>query len=227
MKTVNAIRAEYAKNRDRIAEIDTMLKGAKPSQIYQDDNFIRAEQERATLKIVNHILHDNARQALFAEVFPVILEVVNSFAGKAYGEKTKEKINRLVKEKTNCACYLERGTYRDTIHFCPLNESGYSDFFYKYGDFIAEPMYIDGKNKRLFDSNKIVKLEVADFEFLGCAPYVENVRERADEIQTAFSTLKKTFNYLNGVIDNYNSLLPSSINKASVYDRNTLRYMNV
>lgn len=72
-------------------------------------------------KIKVKLLQNNARIALFHEVVPVILEVLEKYNNKPYGEKTREKIRLEVREKTGCGFYIDDGLYRNSYTIYPLD----------------------------------------------------------------------------------------------------------
>ena len=70
---------------------------------------------KATLKFQQH----NSKIALYNETLPAALEIINSYAGKPYGEKTRSKISDAIQAKTGCRCYISNGYYNSEIKFYP------------------------------------------------------------------------------------------------------------
>lgn len=71
----------------------------------------KMSEKRKDLEITIKLLKNNARVALFNDVVPVIVETLEAYAGKPYGEKTRQKISDIIKEKTGCRCYIYQQYY--------------------------------------------------------------------------------------------------------------------
>lgn len=81
---------------------------------------ISAAAERANdLRIMHKLLQNNARVALYHDVLPVVLEVLQKYAGKPYGEKTRAKIAQEVQEKTGARAYIGTNYGHDEINIYP------------------------------------------------------------------------------------------------------------
>ena len=63
-------------------------------------------------KLKLKLMQNNARIALFNEVMPIVLEVLQKYNGKPHGEKTEKKIREEIKEKTNCFVYVNIDSFR-------------------------------------------------------------------------------------------------------------------
>lgn len=66
----------------------------------------KTSEKRKDLEITIKLLRNNARVALFYDVAPVIIETLEKYSGKPYGEKTRQKISDIIKDKTGCRCYI-------------------------------------------------------------------------------------------------------------------------
>src|SRR5574344_1786958 len=107
-QTVGAINTAEAKENKLIEncmKIDN-LKERHEARKAAENDMMKASAEKKDLRITLKILISNARIALFNEVLPVALEVLKKYAGKPYGDKTKQKISDEIKEKTNCWFYI-------------------------------------------------------------------------------------------------------------------------
>lgn len=72
------------------------------------------------------------------ELFIKVHEVLNQYNGKKIGEKTKDKINKELKEKYSCHCYLTD----TTIEIVPL-ENGYScSTWYKFTNKVYKSLWL-------------------------------------------------------------------------------------
>lgn len=71
------------------------------------------------LKIARELMKNNACVALYHDVLPVVLEVLQQYAGKPYGEKTEKKIADTIHEKTGCRAYIRSRYGNDEICIYP------------------------------------------------------------------------------------------------------------
>lgn len=163
-------------------------------------------------EIIKRIEHDNNRIMLYKRVMPHILDVLNKYKGKQYGEKTKEKIRQELIEKTGCAVYLYNSWHED-ITIVPLNSEGYTDYRYNYQDFNIYVKYPKRDEKRpLSNSNTIYGgFEFTDFTLSNCHEYVNNPKEHADNILASFKVLEEQIREAERNITVFNNMLPSSM----------------
>lgn len=124
MKAYKSILKDIKKNFETIdamkAEIKRLDFSYEKSEMVQSSNFNKTEFKKIcnaanqnagkieelkdhifTAEVKARILRANARAALLNEALPVIIEACKPYAGKPYGEKTKEKI----REKVSSAGY--------------------------------------------------------------------------------------------------------------------------
>lgn len=215
MKKAFEIMEQMKQNRAKIEALEGKVKSAKWEERKFSD-FMEAAKEAELLKIENKVLHDNARQALFSEALPVILEELHKFSGKPYGEKTEKKISDAVKARINCAFYM-RSEYSGTgLHLVPLNEKGFSGCsVFGYGDFDIYTKYENGERPRVLVDNKIQMVPAEKFFLTNCAAYVENTRERAEAIRAGYAALEKQQRELESKCSEFNNLLPSGLSHAN------------
>lgn len=65
------------------------------------------------LTITIKMLKNNAKRALYVETIPAIIETLEKYNNKPYGEKTRDKISDEIKTITGCRCYV-RNSYSDS-----------------------------------------------------------------------------------------------------------------
>ena len=187
-------------------------------KIRKGDAEIKAAQDTVKeLTLINKYLKDNARQALFAEVMPVIKAEFAKFAGKPYGEKTAEKIKSAIKAKTNCHIWIERNYYNEVLHIIPLNEQGYSnctgygvDDFNVYTLFVRDQGYI-----RILPDNKINMAAFDNMTLSNCKPYNDDIPGTITELKDAFAAIQEAVKTLEDAATVFNSLKPSSVDHIS------------
>jgi hypothetical protein len=107
-KTYTDLKATEGKQNALIDKIYSApdLKTKAATRQENDAAIIKAEKKILDLKITIKLLKNNARVALFNELKPVIAESFNKYAGKPYGEKTRDKISDEIKTRTGCRCYI-------------------------------------------------------------------------------------------------------------------------
>lgn len=217
LETIRKNRAEIKKAEEYISEM--------PFSARKKDAALIAIGEKAEeLKIANQILHDNARRAFYAEVMPAALEIINSYAGKSYGEKTKEKIRQALISRANCSVYITASRYTDSITLVPLNEKGFSGTLFNYGDFEIYTKGENGERKKIIaDNNKIQALTLDDLYLSDCAEYVDDVRGRVSEIKKTYFAIQEAETALKTACDAFNILLPRGIDR--MYSSNTRNYL--
>lgn len=212
MKKAIEIIEQSKKNSAEIARIDEILKNTPFNVKKIDSKFIELSEKQNNLQIENMILHDNARRVLYAEVMPIAIEIINKYAGKQYGEKTKQKIKEEFKEKVNCTLYIYASRYSQQITITPLNEKGFNDWFFEYSDFdIYIKHTVNGEKQNILINNKIQKITLDMFYLSNCAAYVDNVTERIEEIKNNFAAAQEAQKALEKACKDFNTLLPRGI----------------
>ena len=153
-------------------------------------------------KIENKILKDNARRMLFAEVIEKILDIWNSYKGKPYGDKTKEKIRNQIKEATGCWAYFHGNELSLSVaHDVDNALSMY--FGYRDGDIYTRGGFID-------DNNKIREVAVEDVTLNYCHEYEHNPHELAERIYEQKKVLEAELVAYQQKLSDFNKMLPST-----------------
>ena len=80
---------------------------------------LKADTKITDLKITIKMLKNNAKRALYNEVVPAIIEVLNKYNNKPYGEKTRDKISDEIKTATGCRCYIKNSYSDSEINIYP------------------------------------------------------------------------------------------------------------
>lgn len=161
---------------------------------------LQEEEKNLTLSV--KILKSNAVTALYNETMPVVLETLNNHAGKAYGPKTREKIRAEIKEKTDCAFWIESFYSSDCIHISPAGVFG-RDY-----DIAAGTI-----NGRILEGNKITRLELENVNCWQKLDYIEDIPGRVREIKEARKAASEAFEKLKAACDVYNVLTVAGIDK--------------
>lgn len=175
-----------------------------------------AATELATLEIETKIRHDNIRRMIYDATLPAILEILQKWNGKPYGEKTKQKISDEMKARFNCALYLSN-TYGGKIDLVPLNGEGYTNYNFRYDEFDIFTRYTDGQRPNILNDNRINGTLTPDEVYLSdCPEIVPDPSARAAEILAAFTELKRKQDQFEREITQFNNLLPSGIERCHI-----------
>lgn len=180
----------------------------------------KLNEEIKDLTITIKILNSNAKIALFNEVMPQVLEVLAKYKNKPYGPKTEEKIKDEIKEKANCSFYIS-GRHIQEYHIIPLEFSN-NDYNIECG-----PKYIEGKQKKLLEENKIQVLELNDLTiYYSSKEYIDNIPKRIKELKRLYKKAYEKQQELAAICGEYNNLAVGNI-KNIYKDKNIYPTMEI
>lgn len=162
-------------------------------------------------KIENKILEDNAKAALFSEFWPVLLEILKPYAGKPYGEKTKEKIKQAANAHGFGFYFNARG---DSVTLYTLTGDGYRD-----------PSCLDctayaytSEGAAFIDDNN--KITAADAKPRTNEHYTEDTAAKAAEIIKAEAAYREALDAARAAGEALAALLPTGSNCRPEYISN-------
>lgn len=197
---VREIVAQSKKNSELVSAYNKRIKDAKTHG--EIAKIVNEGFNPAIYTIENKILKDNARRMLYAEVIEKILGIWNSYKGKPYGDKTKEKIRNQIKEATGCWAYFKRDDMSLSVAHDVDNALsmyfGYNEF-----DIIARYGFIS-------DSNKILEVAIADAPLCYCREYEPNPHELAERIYEQKKVLEAELVAYQQKLSDFNKMLPST-----------------
>ena len=178
-------------------------KRIKEAKTHKDiDEIVNEGFNPAIYTLENKILKDNARRMLFAEVIEKIFDIWNSYKGKPYGDKTKEKIRNQIKEATGCWAYFHGNELSLSVaHDVDNALSMY--FGYRDGDIYTRGGFID-------DNNKIREVAVEDVTLNYCHEYEHNPHELAERIYEKKKVLEAELVAYQQKLSDFNKMLPST-----------------
>ena len=203
MKDVKRIIAKISANAKRIKAIKEELDNTPWSEKKQ----LPLYEEESMLKLENMILKDNARNKLYHLIAPFIIEALEKYNNKPYGEKTRERISQEIESKTACRVYFSS----DGATIYPsTKEYGY---LFRYNDFDIYTRYDKKANDRIriLKDNKIQAISQEDIYLSCCREYVKNPKAKAKRITKAFCELKEKEKQFDNACKEFNELLPSNI----------------
>lgn len=233
MKKFNAIIIEVKQTQQKINEVEEKTKEIRKTYLNITDikkrhekmknvenDIIRLEEKKKDLQITIKILNSNAKIALFNEVMPQVLEVLEKYKGKPLGPKTEQKIKDEIKEKTNCSFYISY-RYTQEYHIIPLEFSN-NDYNIECG-----PKCIDGKQKKLLIDNKIQVPELNDLTiYYSSKEYIDNIPQRIKQLKKLYKKAYEKQRELDAICSDYNNLCVGSI-KNIYKDKNIYPNMDI
>lgn len=219
MKKFTEILKEVSKTYQTIKEVDEKteelqntylnivnLKERREKRKTVGNDLVRLEEKKKDLQITIKILNSNAKIALYNETLPIVLEVLAKYKNKPYGPKTEQKIKDEIKEKINCSFYISVRYEQQTYHIIPL------EFSSNIYNIECGSKYIDGKQKKLLDENKIQVLEFSDITlYYASKEYIENIPKRIKELKKLYKKAYEKQQELDAICSEYNNLTVGNI----------------
>ena len=219
-KLINKKKEKLDQLIDSYSSIKDIKEKVKHHKAVEKD-MCKLNEEIKDLTISIKILNSNAKLSLYNEALPVVLEVLAKYKSKPYGPKTEEKIRDEIKEKINCSFYISDRYSSQEYHIIPLE---YSCNTYNIE---CGPQYIDGKQKKLLDDNKIQVLELSDITlYYASKEYIDNIPKRIKELKRLYKKAYEKQQELDALCSEYNSLAVGNIKK--IYkDKNIYSTMEI
>lgn len=234
MKKFNAIIREVKQTQQKINELEEKTKQLQNTYLNimdikerhekrktVENELVRLEEKKKDLQITIKILNSNAKIALYNEALPIVLEVLAKYKNKPHGPKTEQKIRDEIKEKTNCSFYISGRYNSQEYHIIPLE---YSCNTYNIE---CGPQYIDGKQKKLLDENKIQVPEFDDLTlYYSSKEYIDNIPKRIKDLKRLCKKAYEKQQELAALCSEYNNLAVGNI-KNIYKDKNIYPNMEI
>lgn len=234
MKKFNAIIREVNQTRQKIKEVEEKSKEIRNtySNIMDikkrhekmkavENDIVKLEEKKEDLQITIKILNSNAKIALFNEVMPQVLEVLAKYKNKPYGPRTEEKTKDEIKEKTKCGFYISVRYSSQEYHVFPL------EFHGNTYDIECGTKYVDGKQKKLLEDNKIQVPELNDLTlYYTSKEYIDNIPKRIKELKKLYKKAYEKQQELEKICSEYNNLAVGNI-KNIYKDKNIYPNMDI
>ncbi len=183
-----------------IAEITTAESWERKKEIKKSlsDKITKAATKKEDLNITIKMLKNNARVALFHEVMPAIVETLEKYKNKPYGEKTRQKISDEIKALSGCRCYIGGGYGNTDINIYPD----------KYGYEITAGTL----NTPLLVENKIQPVSVEDIKLYYIKnTYIEDIPAAIAEMRAAYAKAVETQKELEKICNQFNAFAVEGI----------------
>lgn len=186
-----------------------------------EKDMVKLNEEIKDLTISIKILKSNAKIALYHEVMPQVLEVLAKYVNKPYGPKTEQKIKDEIKDKTGCGFYISERYSSQEYHIFPL-EFMINDYNIECGI-----KYIDGKQKKLLEDNKIQVPKLNDLTiYYSSKEYIEDIPQRIKQLKNLYKKAYEKQQELAAICSEYNSLCVGNI-KNIYKDKNIYPNMDI
>ena len=181
----------------KLEDMKSKIAGRKAVDAELAENAEHIKNFKITVKLLKH----NATVALYHEVLPVAVEVLNKYKGKPYGEKTRHKIADEVKAKTNCLVYIAQSYSSQSLTIWETSVYG-NDYNITCGT-----PYINGEQKPLLVDNKIQPVSVEDITLWYMSDeYIEDVPQRVDDLKTVYREAVEKQKELAAICSRYNDM---------------------
>lgn len=234
MKKFNAIIREVKQTQQKINEVEEKPKELRKTYLNimdikerhekmktVENDIVRLEEKKEDLQIAIKILNSNAKIALYNETLPVVLEVLAKYKNKPYGPKTEQKIRDEIKEKTKCGFYISTRYSTQEYHIFPL------EFISNDYNIVCGTKYIDGKQKKLLDDNKIQVPELNDLTiYYSSKEYIDNIPKRIKDLKRLYKKAYEKQQELDKLCSEYNNLAVGNI-KNIYKDKNIYPNMDI
>ena len=163
------------------------------------DDLIKTDEKITDLKITIKMLRNNARRVLYNELVPVIIETLNKYNNKPYGEKTRDKISDEIKAATGCRCYIRNGYSDSAIKVYPAIYDHEIEIYTK--DF-----------KILNSDNKIQVPQPDQLKLHFINEYIENIPAAIKEMKKAYKKAVEKQKELETICGEFNNYAVEGIN---------------
>lgn len=207
--------AKTEKELDRLAFREAYKNGSpedveKARAAYKaaEARYIKELEKNDIARLKIEILKDNAKQAIAAELLPIICDIWNKYEGKPHGEKTADKIRAELKTATGH--YISAGNkWRDAHIYISLYGSGAP-----FNDLELCPIWTGTEHPALDCNNKILKLSPETFRVYCCGDYVDDVNAHIKALKKAHKAARDAEKALDDAVSAYNALTRGNIKHA-------------
>lgn len=173
---------------------------------------VQAYNEIEDIKAINSILEENVKASFAAEVEPIIRNIMEKYAGKQYGEKTREKIRNEAKENNIMFYFDGYGELYKVCVYC-LNAEGYKAYNLPEIDIHATDA---AGHTTAFISESNTIQDVKNISFSTHYNYTEDPAAKIEELTAAYNDFKELVNKAAAAESKLNNLLPAGTKRFDV-----------
>lgn len=193
-KTKKALTAAEQKEKQIINKISNAPDFLTRKELRNElsNEIIKASEKVQDLKLTIRFLNNNAKIALFNEIVPIIIDTLEKYKNKPYGEKTRNAINEHIKNITGCRCYFSTRYTNSEINIYPV----------EYGKEITAGTK-DGVN--ILIDNKIQPIRAEDIKLYYINNnYFENIPAAIKEMKKAYKKAREKQKELENICNEFN-----------------------
>lgn len=231
MKSYKEIRNEITSNTAKIAELeaaaDKLMKKAEAAaaatwgerkaiheSVTDADEaeavklYTRAEE----LKSINTILAENEKAAFCEYAKPIIIDIMQKYNGKQYGEKTRAKIQEAA-HTAGIGFYFDGYREQDTLNVYCMHEAGYKA--YNMPEVRIHATDAEGmRSYFISDTNKINDFSTVNFS--AHYNYTEDPSKKREQLKKKYEEFSKLVELASKAESELNALLPEKVNHFNV-----------
>lgn len=160
----------------------------------------KIEQKKIDLNITIKMLRNNAKRALFVETVPAIIETLNKYNNKPYGEKTRDRISDEIKTATGCRCYIKNSYGDSEINIYPT--------LYSY------EIKIYTKDFKILNSENKIQVPTAEnLKLYYVSEYIENIPAAIKAMKSAYKKAVEKQKELEKICDEFNHYAVGGIDR--------------
>lgn len=164
-----------------------------------------AQDAERHARLAFYIAHDNAKRATLEYLREAAAEILSRYTGKAYGEKTRDKIAAEAAEKTGYRMYINANRASSEIKFYPVQYQPGPREEYIIGYYTAA----QGDPAPALIDNKIQKTSPEPWKLYYCSEYHTGTpAEAAAAVEAAHAEALKAYAAFEAAAEEYNKLRP-------------------
>ena len=166
-----------------------------------------AQDAERHARLAFYIAHDDAKRATLEYLREAAAEILGRYTGKAYGEKTRDKIAAEAAEKTGYRMYINANRASSEIKFYPVQYQPGPREEYIIGYYTAA----QGDPAPALIDNKIQKTSPETWKLYYCNEYHTGTpAEAAAAVEAAHAEALKAYAAFEAAAEEYNKLRPAN-----------------
>ena len=180
----------------------------KKRELYNSE-VMEIKKYNEDLEIKKAVIKHNLKCVMYENVKPVLVELINKYHGKPFGEITTEKFKQEFKEKTGYAMYFDKNfQYSDSIKVYLLNDKGYKSYIIDNITINFDFFQDDSKDTKIFnDSNRLKEVSP---ENLSCIynknEYIEDIKKYIRDYKKAYKKAQEAQEKLRKSLSEYREI---------------------
>lgn len=177
-----------------------------------EEELTTAAQRTRDLQLSVRLMQNNARVALYHEVMPVVVEMLEKYKGKPYGEKTRAKIADEVEQRTGARVYFGGRYDSDEVNIYPRRSGN------TYNINVGTVYDTEARaHLRFFDGNKLKPLPLESFQLWYIkSKYIDDIPAALEEMKALHARALELQAQLSAACSEFNRYAVQGIDDLSV-----------